>query len=41
MLDLLLAVDTRAVNGILYSGDRTKRKEANDVFSAINQAESI
>ncbi len=41
VLDLLLAADAQAVNGQLYAGNVTKRKEANDVFSAINGAGGI
>ena len=41
VLDILLAADAQAVNGILYSGDATKRDKANNVFSAINQAGSL
>ena len=39
VMDLLLAVDSRSVNGngSLYNGDIAKRKMANDVFSAINE----
>jgi parallel beta-helix repeat protein len=38
LMDLLLAADTQAVNGVLYGGNATKRSEANNVFSAINEA---
>jgi hypothetical protein len=38
VMDLLLATDAQAVNGVLYGGNTTKRNEANDIFSAINQA---
>ena len=38
VLDLLLAVDAQAVNGVLYNGDKARRDEANNVFGAINQA---
>ena len=38
VMDLLLAADDQAVNGVLYNGNTTRRKEANDVFSAINQS---
>jgi hypothetical protein len=38
VMDLLVAADAQAVNGVLYGGNATKRKEANDVFSAVNQA---
>jgi hypothetical protein len=41
LLDLLQAADAQAVNGVLYGGNATKRKEANDVFSAANQAGDI
>jgi hypothetical protein len=36
-MDLLLAADARAVNGVLYGGNATRRNEANNVFSAVNQ----
>jgi uncharacterized delta-60 repeat protein/CSLREA domain-containing protein len=38
VMDLLLATDSLAVNGVLYNGNITKRNMANTVFSAINQA---
>jgi hypothetical protein len=38
VMDVLLAADAQAVNGVLYNGDKTKRDKANAVFSAINQA---
>src|SRR5207248_2054855 len=38
VMDLLLAADAQAVNGVLYNGDKTRRDKANNVFSAINQA---
>jgi hypothetical protein len=38
VMDILLAVDSQAVNGVLYNGDVAKRTKANNVFSAINQA---
>jgi hypothetical protein len=38
VMDLLLATDAQAVNGVLYNGNATKRSHANDLFSAINQA---
>ncbi len=41
VMDLLLATDDQAVNGLLYNGDTVKRNEANAVFSAINQAGAI
>jgi hypothetical protein len=37
VMDLLLAADAQAVNGVLYNGNSTKRNEANTVFSAVNQ----
>jgi hypothetical protein len=41
VMDLLLAADNQATNGLLYGGDTTKRNEANNVFSAVNQAGGI
>jgi hypothetical protein len=41
VMDLLLATDDQAVNGILYNGNTTRRKEANDLYSALNQAGNI
>jgi hypothetical protein len=41
VMDVLLAADSQAVNGVLYNGDVAKRTKANNVFSAINQAGSI
>ena len=41
VMDLLLATDAQAVNGVLYNGNTTRRNEANDVFSAVNQAGGI
>jgi hypothetical protein len=38
LMDLLLATDAQAVNGVLYKGNTTRRNEANNVFSAVNQA---
>jgi hypothetical protein len=38
VMDLLLATDAQAVNGVLYNGNTTKRAHANDVYTAINQA---
>jgi hypothetical protein len=38
VMDVLLAADTQAVDVALYSGDATRPKKANAVFSAINQA---
>jgi hypothetical protein len=37
VMDLLLATDAQAVNGVLYGGNATRRKEANDVYSALNE----
>jgi titin len=37
LMDLLLAADAQAVNGVLYGGNATRRNEANNVFSAVNQ----
>ena len=41
VMDLLLAVDSQAVNGVLYNGNATKRNEANNLFSALNEAGGI
>jgi hypothetical protein len=41
VMDLLLAADNQAINGLLYGGNTTKRNEANNVFSAVNQAGGI
>ena len=41
VMDLLLAADAQAVNGVLYNGDTVKRNKANNVFSAINEAGGI
>jgi uncharacterized delta-60 repeat protein len=41
VMDLLKATDAQAVNGVLYNGDSTKRNEANNIFSAINQGGGI
>jgi hypothetical protein len=41
VMDLLLATDAQAVNGLLYNGNAAKRNEANAVYSALNQAGSI
>jgi hypothetical protein len=41
VMDLLLATDAQAVNGVLYGGNTAKRNMANDVFSAVNQAGGI
>src|SRR4051794_11409073 len=36
VMDLLLAADAQAVNGVLYNGNVTRRAKANAVFSAVN-----
>jgi hypothetical protein len=41
VMDLLLATDAQAVNGILYNGNSTKRSEANALFDALNGAGGI
>jgi hypothetical protein len=41
VMDLLLATDDQAVNGLLYNGNATRRNEANAVYSALNQAGSV
>src|SRR5206468_12045079 len=41
VMDILLAADAQAVNGVLYNGNTTRRNMANTVFSAINQAGGI
>src|SRR5262249_50485455 len=41
VLDLLLATDRQAVGGVLYGGNTAKKGEANDLFSALNQAGGI
>jgi hypothetical protein len=41
VLDLLLATDAQAVNGLLYNGNATRRNHANNVYSAVNQAGNI
>jgi hypothetical protein len=38
LLDLLLAADAQAVNGVLYNGNAARCNEANNVFSAVNEA---
>jgi hypothetical protein len=38
LMDLLLATDEQAVNGVLYNGDALRRSQANAVYSAVNQA---
>jgi hypothetical protein len=39
--ELLLAVNARAVHGVLYNGDGTLRQEAADLFDALNNAGGI
>jgi hypothetical protein len=39
--ELLRAVDQQAVFGVLYNGDTTLQREANDRFDALNKAGSI
>ena len=41
VMDLLLATDDQAVNGLLYNGTATRRNEANAVYSALNPAGSV
>ena len=41
VMDILLAADAQAVNGVLYNGNTARRNMANNVFSAINQAGGI
>jgi hypothetical protein len=41
VMDLLLALDSQAVNGVLYNGNTAKRNMANNVFSDINQIGGI
>ncbi|MFO0954028.1 MAG: LamG-like jellyroll fold domain-containing protein [Isosphaeraceae bacterium] len=41
VMDLLLAVDAQAVNGVLYNNDPARRTKANNVFGAINQSGGI
>src|SRR5262249_33227653 len=41
VMDLLLATDAQAVNGVLYNGNTTRRKKANNVYSALNDAGGI
>jgi hypothetical protein len=38
VMDLLLATDEQAVDGLLYGGNAAKRNEANAVYSALNQS---
>jgi hypothetical protein len=37
VMDVLLAADAQAVNGVLYNGNTTSSSQTNTVFSAINQ----
>ena len=37
IIDLLTATDAQAVDGVLYGGSATKRTEANNVYTAVNQ----
>jgi hypothetical protein len=41
VMDLLLATEDQAVNGVLYNGNKALRSQANDVYSAVNQAGDI
>jgi hypothetical protein len=41
VMDLLLATDAQAVNGVLYNSNTTRRTEANNVYSALNEAGAI
>lgn len=41
IMDLLLATNSQAVNGVLYNGNTAKRTMANNVYSAVNQAGGI
>jgi hypothetical protein len=41
VMDLLLATDTQAINGVLYSGNTTRRTHANAVFSLINDTGGV
>jgi len=41
VLDLRLATEAQAVNGLLYNGNTAKRDEANGVYSVLNQAGGI
>ena len=41
VMDLLLATNHMSANGRLYNNDTTTRTEANNVYSAINQAGDI
>jgi hypothetical protein len=41
VMDLLLATDAQAIDGLLYDGNTALRNEANAVYNALNQAGSI
>jgi hypothetical protein len=41
VIDLLLAADAQAVNGVLYNGNGILRNEAGNVFSAVNHSGAI
>jgi hypothetical protein len=41
VMDLLLATDDQAINGLLYNGNAARRNAANAVYSALNQAGSV
>jgi hypothetical protein len=41
VFELLKAVDQQSVFGVLYNGDTTLQKAANDLFDALNRAGAI
>jgi len=41
VMDLLLATNNLAVNGLLYNGNTTQRRDANSVYSTLNDAGGI
>jgi Transposase DDE domain group 1 len=41
VMDLLLATDDQAIDGLLYGGNAARRNEANAVYSALNQAGGV
>ena len=41
VMDLLLATDDQAIDGLLYNGNAARRNEANAVYSALHQAGNI
>src|SRR5262249_33817219 len=41
VMDLLLATNDQAVDGVLYDGNQTRRGEANVVYSAVNAAGNL